>query len=102
VPSPRHLSTLLLLGLLIAWTGSASAQRRDPPRQAVPKERTQQGGTALSEREAAEIVRQRSGGRVLSANPVEEKGRSAYRVKVLTPKGRVRTITIDAHGAAGR
>lgn len=48
--------------------------------------------------EAAALARQRSGGRVLSSDADEEDGRPVYRVKVLTPEGRVRVLVIEANG----
>jgi len=51
---------------------------------------------ANDRREAAEIARKRSGGRVLSSEPIDtEEGRPAYRVKVLTPEGHIRVLVID-------
>jgi len=44
---------------------------------------------------AARIVERRTGGKVLSVNRQEKKGRVVYRVKVLLPEGRVRTMTVD-------
>ncbi len=44
---------------------------------------------------AASIAKSRTGGRVLSAEKREVDGRLMYRIKILTPKGRVRSIYID-------
>lgn len=56
-----------------------------------------QGGDRepASERESAgDRVRQveRDGGRVLQAEPMQRSGREVYRLKVLTPEGRVRVL----------
>jgi hypothetical protein len=56
-----------------------------------------QGGDSepASERESAgDRVRQveRDGGRVLQAEPMQRSGREVYRLKVLTPEGRVRVL----------
>jgi len=56
------------------------------------------GGYSLDD--AAANVRRQSGGRVLSANPVQRGDRRAYRFKVLTPQGRVRTLFVNP--ASGR
>ncbi len=45
--------------------------------------------------QAASIAKSRTGGRVLSAEKREVDGRLLYRIKILTPKGRVRSIYID-------
>lgn len=45
--------------------------------------------------QAASIAKSRTGGRVLSAEQREVDGRLMYRIKILTPKGRVRNIYID-------
>ena len=53
------------------------------------------GPDATSEREdAGDRVRQveRDGGRVLQAEPMQRSGREVYRLKVLTPEGRVRVL----------
>ena len=45
---------------------------------------------------AARIVERQTGGKVLSVHRQETKGRIQYRVKVLLPEGRVRTVMVDA------
>lgn len=45
---------------------------------------------------AARLVERQTGGKVLSVQRQDKKGRSRYRVKVLLPEGRVRTINVDA------
>ncbi|HKK14444.1 MAG TPA: PepSY domain-containing protein [Gammaproteobacteria bacterium] len=47
-------------------------------------------GRAVAQAEA------RTGGRVLSAQTRQENGRPVYRIKVLTPGGRVRVLVMDA------
>ena len=47
-------------------------------------------GSAVSEAE------RRTGGRVLSADPRNIDGKQKYRIKVLTPSGRVRILHMDA------
>ncbi|MFP5504846.1 MAG: PepSY domain-containing protein [Gammaproteobacteria bacterium] len=46
--------------------------------------------------EAVAEAERRTGGRVLSADPREDNGQLYYRVKVLTPNGRVQMLHIDA------
>lgn len=45
---------------------------------------------------AARIVQRRTGGKVLAVDQTDRGGRILYRVKVLLPEGRVRTVTVDA------
>lgn len=45
---------------------------------------------------AARIVERNTGGKVLGIQRQEKKGKTVYRVKVLLPEGRVRTVTVDA------
>jgi uncharacterized membrane protein YkoI len=45
---------------------------------------------------AAATARQASGGRVLSVDRTESNGRPVWRVKVVTPKGEVRVLLLDA------
>lgn len=49
---------------------------------------------------AAAVAQQASGGRVLAVEKTERQGYPAWRVKVLTPRGEVKVILIDA--ASGR
>lgn len=54
----------------------------------------------LSRDDAAAVAQRLSSGRVLSVDKSEAAGRPVWRVKVLTAKGEVRVILIDA--ASGR
>jgi len=77
---PTVLRPLLLLIALVAMA-SAQAREDEAPR---PVEREDAGAR----------VRQveRDGGRVLQAEPMQRGGREVYRLKVLTPEGRVRVL----------
>lgn len=62
---------------------------------ALPVQAQDEPRDASSEREdAGDRVRQveRDGGRVLQAEPMQRSGREVYRLKVLTPEGRVRVL----------
>lgn len=77
------LNALRPLLLLTALAVAMPAYAQDP------------GPAPSSQREAAEArVRQveREGGRVLQAAPMQRGGREVYRLKVLTPEGRVRVL----------
>ncbi len=52
---------------------------------------------AISVEQATAIARRQTGGRVLSATPVDG-GNRGYRVRVLLDGGRVTTIVIDRNG----
>lgn len=61
----------------------------------VPAHARDEGRDTASERESAgDRVREveRDGGRVLQAEPMQRSGREVYRLKVLTPEGRVRVL----------
>lgn len=45
--------------------------------------------------QAVRMVQQQTDGRILSADEIRRGNRIVYRIKVLTPEGRVRVITID-------
>ena len=77
------LNALRPLLLVLAAACVLPAQAQDEPRD------------RSSERESAgDRVRQveRDGGRVLQAEPMQRSGREVYRLKVLTPEGRVRVL----------
>ena len=77
-------STLTLLVLLtIAITSPAGHAQRSS------------NGSGLEQ--AIRSIEQQTGGRVLSADKRQVDGQPRYRLKVLTPSGRVRIIYIDAN-----
>jgi len=61
-------------------------------------------GPALAQRavdlqDAVERVQRQTAGRILSAETVRSGRQKLYRVKVLTPDGRVQVVTVPAGGA---
>jgi len=56
----------------------------------------QQNGLSLEQ--AVKRVKKQSDVRVLSAERVRSEGRTMYRIKVLTPNGRVKHIWVDPAG----
>ena len=80
----RQILTLVFLTLYAAFETPLGAQ----PLQGVNS--TRQG--ELSEEQAAQLARQRTGGRVLSVQTTKD----SYRVKVLTPQGEVRYVRVRA------
>lgn len=79
----------LVVGLLAAWLLAAAGS----PAAAEQNGQRNRAGQAVgsSAGQAAEQARRQSGGRVLST---ERQGADGYRVKVLTPEGRVRKIDV--------
>lgn len=51
--------------------------------------------------QAVRMVQQQTDGRILSAEQTRRGNRIIYRIKVLTPDGRVRVITVDGGRAGG-
>ena len=80
----------LLAGLLLA-SPSLYARSQQPASTAPYLQLAQMDAGS-----AARLVQSRTGGRVLSVDRAEKNGRVMYRVKVLLPEGRVRTVTVDA------
>jgi hypothetical protein len=62
--------------------------------------RVAQADEQVSLAEATRMVQQRYGGQVLRAEAKRDKGRTVYRIRVLSEDGRVRTVHVDA--ATGR
>lgn len=56
---------------------------------------------ASSLREAVALVEQDTGGQILAAETVSSGNSRIYRIKVLTPDGRVRVVQIKATGESG-
>jgi uncharacterized membrane protein YkoI len=50
---------------------------------------------AVSRDDAAAVVQQQTGGRVLSVERTDAGGRPVWRVKVVTPRGDVRVVLVD-------
>jgi len=90
----RHVKTMtcLLAGLLV-WTAVLPVEARRDERSSR-REAAQRDGISLDE--AVARVRRDTGGRVLSAEARENRGRTSYRIKVLLRDGSVRVVTVDA------
>jgi uncharacterized membrane protein YkoI len=81
-------------------------ERRDSNRNYVPEQRYEPAPRyesapryaprQMNLSEAVAAAERSTGGRVLSAEPIDEGGRLLYRVKVLTPNGRVSVLYLDA------
>jgi len=84
--------TCLLAGLLV-WAVVLPVEARRDERSSR-REATRQDGLSLDE--AVARVRRDTGGRVLSAEARENRGRTTYRIKVLLRDGSVRVVNVDA------
>ena len=85
---------LLLLFCLVTATAAAQPAHVYWGVNAAKTLRQGEGGMSLDE--AVRRVRAETGGRILSAETVNENGRRVHRIKVLTPDQRVRIVTVDA------
>jgi len=78
----HHGLTWAIAAVLLLLAGAAAAQS------------SQQGGLSLDQ--AVVRVQQQVGGKILSAEPRELGRKVEYRIKVLTPEGHVRVITVPS------
>jgi uncharacterized membrane protein YkoI len=95
---PRCLPLLVLTGVLAVTGAQAQSgyrqqgdERGPPPRQFADPDR------------AANAAREATGGRVLGVQPGgNPDGQNGYRVRILQPDGRVRSLRVDPHSGAVR
>jgi uncharacterized membrane protein YkoI len=90
---PKRFLALLLIAASLTMAGAPGATFAGDKHYLVAR-RGSEGGVSLNE--AVRQVQRETGGRVLSADTVNQGGRSVHRIKVLTPSGQMRIITIDA------
>jgi len=86
------LMTYLLAGLLVCTSVIPVEARRDE--RSSRSEASRRNGLTLDE--AVARVRRDTGGRVLSAEARDNRGRTSYRIKVLLRDGSVRVVNVDA------
>jgi hypothetical protein len=88
---PKKGSAATLLGvLLLALISPAASGRNFGQGGGRSNADARSGGGQVSAGQAAEIARRQTGGQVLSV----ERGSNGYRVKVLTPSGEIRYVTV--------
>ena len=92
------LMTYLLAGLLVCASVIPVEARRDEG--SSRSEASRRNGLTLDE--AVARVRRDTGGRVLSAEARENRGRTSYRIKVLLRDGSVRVVNVDAQSGEFR
>lgn len=90
----KCLALMLAVALFLPGTGQAWVQ--DHYQRVARRDHEHNGGVSLNQ--AVQEVQRETGGRVLSAETINQGGRSVHRIKVLTPSGQVRVMTIDARG----
>jgi hypothetical protein len=89
---PQRFAKQIVVAVIacIAMSGSVAwadryQQRMDPRQQRMdPRD----GGLPAS----VSRIQRETGGQVLKAQPIQRDGREVYRVKVLTPQGRIRVV----------
>jgi len=89
------IALLLLLPMLAVETLAAPAWARGPT-QLEPQTLTRPPGISLEQ--ATNMVRRETGGRVLSATPVDRGGQRGYEVRVLIDGKRVKNYYVDGDG----
>ena len=95
---PKSLFVLLLVVASLASAGVPIVNAAGKSHVLVAR-RGSETSTGLNE--AVQQVQRETGGRVLSADTVNQNGRAVHRIKVLLPSGQVRVVTVDAQ-AGGR
>jgi uncharacterized membrane protein YkoI len=88
----------LLAAAMLAGTAAPAAPRGDAWHGGAPAMLAQAGD--IGPAAAAAAARRATGGTVLGVQGGQSGGRVIYRVKVLLPGGRVRTLSVD--GASGQ
>jgi uncharacterized membrane protein YkoI len=91
---PKHILVLFLIGTTLMVSGTPSTVIAGNDHYRIARRGGGENGISLNE--AVQQVKRDVGGRVLSADTVHRQGRTVHRIKVLTPSGQVRIVTIDA------
>lgn len=101
----QRLSLLALVGLLATADAQAQSGSRQDDDYAPPPERQNRQPSyrpsADSDR-AANAARKATGGRVLGIQDADQNGQRGYRVRILEPSGRVRSLHFDPDSGAVR
>lgn len=91
---PKRFITLLLVIAALVAAGTPGVALATGGEHYLTARRGGEDGMSLNQ--AVQQVQRETGGRVLSADTVNQGGRAVHRIKVLTPSGQVRVMTIDA------
>jgi hypothetical protein len=87
----------LILALLLPAAGQAAPDWRSTVREQMEQPSTLRP-QSISVDQCAELVRRETGGRVLSATPVDRGGQRGCQVRVLVDGKRVKSVYVDADG----
>lgn len=106
MPRSKHnrgkalLATLALLCSLLMVNVTVEANSRSEGREQRDPERREQTRARISASEAARIVEQRYGGKVMNVQTRQGNGGVVYSVKILQSSGHMRTINVDGQSGA--
>jgi hypothetical protein len=84
----RHAQQIVVVVLALVAVGAGAAWADK-----TPKDGTLNGNGDLPA--SVRRIERETGGEVLKAQPMQRDGREVYRVKVLTPQGRIRIVEDD-------
>lgn len=89
---------LVLLAISLYWPAATSAagQWQGFSRPVLSERTAANSAPRISADEAAAKVQREYGGRILAVETLQQNGLTVYRIKVLTRKGVVRVVRIDA------
>ena len=83
------IAVVLLIGLPATGLGNPPQVPMAQPGHLIP------ASDSMSLNQATRMVREETGGRILSAEEVQRGNRSVYRIRVLLDEGRVRVVEVD-------
>lgn len=86
----------VITALFLLTALGAQPALADPGRHGADPIQMARAGSGKSLDQAVAQVRKQTGGRILSAETVQKKGRKVHRIKVLTRDNKVRIIHVEA------
>ena len=86
--------TVLIVFATLAGAGTATAGPWHAGSPTAPLETLERGAISLDE--AVALVQSRYDAKVVKAETVQQRGRDVHRIRLLSPDGRVWTVTVDA------
>jgi len=94
----RIISSIIFLGILLGHSTALAHSGNAYGNVKLQKAAYFQGSTLKvnSAQQAAQIVKQRYGGKVLKVQRKQVNGKTGYRVKLLKANGQVVSVTVDA------
>lgn len=95
-PVPKNAAVILLAGLLVTSAAVAGKPKSAGAGRAPADQTPAESREAISKDAAVAMVRERTGGTVVRADRAADKGRTVYRIRVVTAEGRVREYRVDA------